>query len=68
MFLFLYHSVNAFLESVLRDEAMHLYILVLTDTICAVGCLCLYCRIPPEVVMYDVSCCREVEALSLIHI
>ena len=64
MFLFLYHSGNAFLESVLREEAMHLYVLVLTDTICAVGCLCFYCRIPPEVVMYNVSCCREVETCT----
>ena len=62
MFLLLYHSVNAFLKSVFRDKAMHLYVLVLTYTICTIGCLSLYCRSPPEVVMYDVSCCREVEA------
>ena len=62
MALVLYHLVDALLEGVLSDEAVDEDVLVLADTVGAVGGLCLDGGVPLEVEVYDVACGSEVEA------
>ena len=57
----LYHTVYLLFKSALRNHAMNNNVLVLTDTVGSVGSLSLDRRIPPEVVMYDMTGCRKIE-------
>ena len=59
--LVLYHLVDALLESILGDEAVNEDVLMLADAVGTIGSLCLNGGVPPEVIMYDMTCSGEIE-------
>lgn len=66
MALVLNHLVDSLLEGVLGDEPMHQHVLMLADTVGAVGGLRFHCRVPPQVVVDDMAGCVCLEAGVLI--
>ena len=64
MALVLYHPVYALLECVLCDKSVYKGVLVLTDAIDTVGGLRLHGRIPPEIIVDEVTGSSKVETRS----